>query len=180
MIDGEYDESLVTDNMRLVNWLAYRYYGPKLANDDDFIAEGYLGLVKAAKSFDSDISKFSTYATKVVCNQFNMYLRKVGKFKAGNLVDNTLFLSLNEHVYDDKGDHVEVENFVADSKNDFDDCITYEMYEKFLKSCTDRELEIIHLMYKNYTQRDIGRKLHISQSYVSRIIRHMRERDLIE
>src|SRR3954470_24395446 len=61
--DPEARDHLVRANLRLVVNIARRYTGRGL-NLEDLIAEGNLGLVRAAEGFDPSLNtRFSTYAS---------------------------------------------------------------------------------------------------------------------
>lgn len=55
-----YDEELVTKNLKLVPYLFHRLKRTALTEhySEDIMAEGYIGLVKAAHTYDQTKSKF--------------------------------------------------------------------------------------------------------------------------
>ncbi len=72
-------DSLVTDNLRLVSYIAKRFTdrGIELA---DLISTGYVGLVKAARCFDDSYGcKFSTFAAKCIENEIRYELKRENK-----------------------------------------------------------------------------------------------------
>ena len=68
-------EELFEENQKLVYFVVNKYYD-WLAEDEDIIQEGFLGLYKASLTWDSSRSKFSTYATRCILNQIRHELRK--------------------------------------------------------------------------------------------------------
>ncbi len=74
--DNNNVELLIAENISLVKRLVYRLGFPA-SEFDDFVSVGYIGLIKAARTYD--INKdyaFSTYAGKCINNEIIMYVRK--------------------------------------------------------------------------------------------------------
>ena len=76
-----YDEELVTKNLKLVPYLFHRLKRTALTErySEDIIAEGYIGLIKAAQTYDPMKSKFSTYASRCIVNAMRMFIRRTNK-----------------------------------------------------------------------------------------------------
>ena len=76
-----YDEKLVTENLKLVPYLFHRLKRTALTErySEDIIAEGYIGLIKAAQTYDPMKSKFSTYASRCIVNAMRMFIRRANK-----------------------------------------------------------------------------------------------------
>lgn len=68
-------QQLVEDNVNLVYYLIRKYY-PTLINDEDIIQIGMVGLCEAAKRWDSNKSKFSTYAGSWIKNEIKHELQE--------------------------------------------------------------------------------------------------------
>lgn len=60
--DPEAREKIILHNIRLVNFIAKRYYNPEKNELDDLFQQGVLGLIKAIKKYDPDKGTFSNYA----------------------------------------------------------------------------------------------------------------------
>lgn len=61
--------------MKLVYYVINHNY-PTFINDEDLIQTGMCGLCKAAESWDSSKSKFSTYATHCIINEIKNEFRQ--------------------------------------------------------------------------------------------------------
>lgn len=61
-------DKLIEDNMNLVYYIIHREY-PTFSHDEDIIQSGMVGLCNAAKSWDSEKGKFSTYAGRCIRNE---------------------------------------------------------------------------------------------------------------
>lgn len=72
-------KNLVEENIKLVPWIYHNKIRKTefvMSQEEDIISEGYIGLIKAAKTYNKDKSKFVTYAGMCIFNQMLMYLRK--------------------------------------------------------------------------------------------------------
>ena len=164
-------EILIERNLRLVAHIARKYQNVD-EDMEDLISIGTIGLIKAISSFDAGKGKLSTYASRCIDNELLMLLRS--KKKSSREV------SLFEPIGTDKeGNEINLLDIIEHEEEDVTEqmalCENVRKLEKLLdKVLTGREREIIFLRYglatgREVTQREIGEKLHISRSYVSRI-----------
>ena len=164
-------EILIERNLRLVDHIAKKYQNVD-EEMEDLISIGTIGLIKAISSFDAGKGKLSTYASRCIDNELLMLLRS--KKKSSREV------SLFEPIGTDKeGNEINLLDIIEHEEEDVTEqmalCENVRKLEKLLdKVLTGREREIIFLRYglatgREVTQREIGEKLHISRSYVSRI-----------
>ena len=164
-------EILIERNLRLVAHIAKKYQNVD-EEMEELISIGTIGLIKAISSFDAGKGKLSTYASRCIDNELLMLLRS--KKKSSREV------SLFEPIGTDKeGNEINLLDIIEHEEEDVTEqmalCENVRKLEKLLdKVLTGREREIIFLRYglatgREVTQREIGEKLHISRSYVSRI-----------
>lgn len=164
-------EILIERNLRLVAHIAKKYQNVD-EEMEDLISIGTIGLIKAISSFDAGKGKLSTYASRCIDNELLMLMRS--KKKSSREV------SLFEPIGTDKeGNEINLLDIIEHEEEDVTEqmalCENVRKLEKLLdKVLTGREREIIFLRYglatgREVTQREIGEKLHISRSYVSRI-----------
>lgn len=164
-------EKLIIHNLRLVAHIAKKYDNLPISQDD-LISIGTIGLIKAVDSYSVNKGKkLVTYASKCIENEILMYIRTNKK----NLSTLSLFDSLGQ---DDEGQEIKIEDVVYDEMIDYEEKIDNEtninVLLKYLDILDDMELSIISMRYglnnqKELTQKEIGKKLNISRSYVSRI-----------
>ncbi len=164
-------ETLIEHNLRLVAHIAKKYQNVD-EETEDMISIGTIGLLKAIDSFDSGKGKLSTYASRCIDNELLMFLRArkktsrevslyepIGTDREGNEIS---LLDIIEQEPVDVVERLEAENKLSRLPGLIHDRLN------------EREKEIITLRYGltseyEVTQREIGRKLGISRSYVSRI-----------
>lgn len=162
---------LIEHNLRLVAHIAKKYQNVD-EEMEDMISIGTIGLIKAIDSFDAGKGKLSTYASRCIDNELLMFLRArkktsrevslyepIGTDREGNEIN---LLDIIEQDQVDVVDRMEAEDKLSR--------LSGLIHDKL----NDREREIITLRYGltseyEVTQREIGRKLGISRSYVSRI-----------
>ena len=168
----EAKQILIERNLRLVAHIAKKYQNVD-EDMEDLISIGTIGLIKAVESFDSSKnSKLATYAARCIDNELLMMLRSkkktsrevslydpIGTDREGNEIS---LLDVTPQEQPDIVDQMELERRLGKLSGLIDTLLT------------EREKEIICLRYGLYggeevTQREIGKKLDISRSYVSRI-----------
>ena len=96
---------LVEENMALVKYILYRYYGSDITQDEDYIQEGYIGLCKAAATYNPDYPwQFSTYAARCIINHMKQYFRMLNtKSRKCELT----IISLNEKRINSEGEETD-------------------------------------------------------------------------
>lgn len=168
---GEAKGILVERNLRLVAHIAKKYQNVD-EDMEDLISIGTIGLIKAIDSFDAGKGKLSTYASRCIDNELLMLLR--AKKKTSREV------SLYEPIGTDReGNEISLLDVIEQDQVDVIDRMEVEDKLQRLKGLiadrlSDREREIILMRYgllngHEITQREIGHRLGISRSYVSRI-----------
>ena len=169
--DEQAKKLLIEHNLRLVVYIAKKFDNTGVGVED-LISIGTIGLIKAIDSFDSGKGKLSTYASRCIDNELLMFLRArkktsrevslyepIGTDREGNEIS---LLDIIEQEQVDVVERLEAENKLSRLPGLIHDRLN------------EREKEIITLRYGltseyEVTQREIGRKLGISRSYVSRI-----------
>ncbi len=162
---------LIERNLRLVAHVAKKYQNVD-EDMDDLISIGCIGLIKAVNTFDAGKGRLATYACRCIDNELLMLLRS--KRKTAKEV------SLFEPIGQDKeGNEIHLMDIIEQQQVDIVECMELRnnikrLFQLIDECLTEREKEIILLRYglmggREATQNEIGEKLGISRSYVSRI-----------
>lgn len=163
---------LIERNLRLVAHIVKKYQNME-EDIQDLISIGTIGLIKAVNTFDgAKGSRLATYAARCIDNELLMLLRSKKKISRE--------VSLYEPLGMDKeGNAINILDVTCADQFDVVEQMTVsEDISKLGHFVMDilkgREQEIIIMRYglfgtKEMTQREIGKKLNISRSYVSRI-----------
>jgi RNA polymerase sporulation-specific sigma factor len=163
---------LIERNLRLVAHIAKKYAGCDYPLED-LISIGTIGLIKAIDSFDIEKEiRLATYASRCIDNELLMLMRSskkqsrevylyepIGTDKDGSTLD---LLDILEAEEPDVVEQIDLSEKIE------------KLYELLDTKLTKREREILYLRYglkqgKEITQKEIGERMGISRSYVSRI-----------
>ena len=162
---------LIEHNLRLVAHIVKKF-DTKIADQDDLIGIGTIGLIKGVDTFSLTKNvKLTTYCAKCIENEILMYFRSNNKFSKN--------ISLNDAIgYDKDGNEIAILDILKTPKEDFIDDIekkdNIKLLNKYIKEINKREKEILIKRYglnnkDELTQKEIAKDLNISRSYVSRI-----------
>ncbi len=169
--DDEARKKLIEHNLRLVAHVAKKYFG-SVADRDDLVSIGTLGLIKAVSSFKPDKGiRLATYAARCIDNEILMYFRGVRKSERDVYISDPIDT-------DKDGNTLTLIDVITDNSDiveDLDLKLKLKKLNVYLKdTLTPREMTVIRLRYgldgvKELPQREVAEKLKISRSYVSRI-----------
>lgn len=162
------NERLVTDNVKLVHSVINRLF-PAHRGNDDVIAEGMLGLVKAANAFDKDASvAFSTYAFCIIRNEIVNYLRRERQFDD--------VMSLDEPLGDDgEGNEVTLGDTIA-SEDSIESLGTTSALDRVFSTLSERDKVIVVLTLRGYMPSEIAEKVGTGTPNVRRVLRNVRDK----
>ncbi|MBQ5487762.1 MAG: RNA polymerase sporulation sigma factor SigK [Clostridia bacterium] len=163
---------LIEHNLRLVAHIAKKYANRERSLDD-LISIGTIGLIKAIGTFDPDKAKsVAAYASRCVENEILMSIRSEKKH-CGEV-------SLEEPIGVDRdGNEITLSDVIASDESSAADTVILNSNGRALRAAvnevlTARERCVIELRYglidgRLMPQREVGKQLCISRSYVSRI-----------
>ncbi len=166
---------LIERNLRLVVYIARKFENTGV-NIEDLISIGTIGLIKAVNTFDTEKKiKLATYASRCIENEILMYLRRSCRLKLEVSLDEPLNVDWdgNELLLSDilgtDGDLV---------SRDIEDEVDRELLEIAMSRLTEREKQIMEMRFglkgrQEYTQKQVADELGISQSYISRLEKHI-------
>lgn len=166
---------LIERNLRLVVYIARKFENTGVCVED-LISIGAIGLIKAVNTFDAAKKiKLATYASRCIENEILMYLRRSCKLK--------LEVSLDEPLNVDwDGNELLLSDILGTDADviyrDIEDEVDRELLSLAMKKLTSREKRIMELRFglggsREYTQKQVADMLGISQSYISRLEKHI-------
>jgi len=163
-------DTLIERNLRLVAHIVKKFHHQ---DAEDLISIGTIGLIKGISSFDSAKGvRLATYASRCIENEIRMHLRATRKHQGD--------VSIQDPIGTDReGNKITYEEKLADDSEELSEIVALRiqvkfLYDKLAEVLDEREREIIEMRYglrcgEEITQREIGKLLNISRSYVSRL-----------
>ncbi|MEG1547544.1 MAG: RNA polymerase sporulation sigma factor SigE [Clostridia bacterium] len=173
--DDSVKQTLIERNLRLVVYIARKFENTGVCIED-LISIGTIGLIKAVNTFDTKKKiKLATYASRCIENEILMYLRRSCRLK--------LEVSLDEPLNIDWDGNELLLSDILGTDSDvvcrgIEDEVDKELLSLAMKKLTPREKQIMELRFglgdrKEYTQKQVADMLGISQSYISRLEKHI-------
>ena len=173
--DEEVKQTLIERNLRLVVYIARKFENTGVCVED-LISIGTIGLIKAVNTFDAEKRiKLATYASRCIENEILMYLRRSCKLK--------LEVSLDEPLNVDWDGNALLLSDILGTDADaiyrgIEDEVDKELLSLAMKKLTPREKKIMELRFglygnREYTQKQVADMMGISQSYISRLEKHI-------
>ena len=173
--DEDVKQTLIERNLRLVVYIARKFENTGVCVED-LISIGTIGLIKAVNTFDAEKRiKLATYASRCIENEIMMYLRRSCKLK--------LEVSLDEPLNVDwDGNELLLSDILGTDADaiyrGIEDEVDKELLSLAMKKLTPREKKIMELRFglygnREYTQKQVADMMGISQSYISRLEKHI-------
>ena len=173
--DESVKQTLIERNLRLVVYIVRKFKNTGV-NIEDLISIGTIGLIKAVNTFDTTKKiKLATYASRCIENEILMYLRRSCRLK--------LEVSLDEPLNIDWDGNELLLSDILGTDGDLvyrgiEDEVDKELLALAMRKLTPREKQIMELRFglrgtHEYTQKQVADMLGISQSYISRLEKHI-------
>lgn len=161
-------QHLVEDNHNLI----YSFLNKHCLPLEEYYDLAAIGLCKAAISWNSTRSAFSTFAYVIMQNEVRMHRRSM---LAQSRIPSNIIDSLDAVLYSDDSDATKYD--FTSSEVDFERQIVArsEILECF-RNATERQLHILQLLQQGYTQSEIGNFLGCSQVTISRELGKLRKK----
>lgn len=169
--DVEAKNCLIEHNLRLVVYIARRFENTGV-NLEDLISIGTIGLIKAVGTYRMEKNiRLATYASRCIENEILMHIRKISGQKAE--------VSLDEPInFDGEGNELLLRDILGTEEDvvfrPLEEDVELKLLRQALSGLPQREKEIVTQRYglygqKELTQKEIAKKMGISQSYISRL-----------
>ncbi len=164
---------LAVHNIRFVIKEVLNTFATVEYDKDELVSIGNIGLLKAIDNYDLTKGvNFLTYTVRCIDNEILMFLRKLTKARNTDSLEKVI--GNNEDGSETKlKDILSTDNDLLENKEKIE---TYKAIREIVKNLPKTEKEIIMLYFgfyddQVYTQKEIAEALHLSQSYVSRVIK---------
>ena len=173
--DESVKSSLIEHNLRLVVYIARKFENTGIYIED-LISIGTIGLIKAINTFNpSKNIKLATYASRCIENEILMYLRKNSNMRTEVSIDEPLNVDWD-------GNELLLSDILGTDNDVICRNIENEVDKKLLgialKKLNVRERRIMELRFglggrSELTQKQVADMMGISQSYISRLEKHI-------
>lgn len=170
--------TLIERNLRLVVYIARKFENTGI-NIEDLVSIGTIGLIKAVNTFDPDkLIKLATYASRCIENEILMYLRRSNKTKTDVSFDEPLNIDWD-------GNELLLSDVLGTENDVIYKSLEEEVDKKLLylamAKLSAREKTIMEMRFglrggTEKTQKEVADQLGISQSYISRLEKHIIKR----
>lgn len=156
---NEKQKNLVEENYNLI----YKYAKDHKLDIEEFSGLLSIGLCKAALNYDSDKTKFSTFAYRCMGNEVSNYLRKInaGKYLRHDEVYSMEALNENENRA------IEETLLMTSSENIEREYIFKAKFQKEYDKLKDQVKNIVALKYRGYTNNEVAEIMDMKASTVS-------------
>lgn len=142
----EDQKKLVVDNLGLVHFTVSRFYKPYMF-DDDIISLGYIGLMKAAQSWNVERGAFAAYAVWKIRSDIHHFFHVSCALKRNDF-ENRLPNNMLRRVSKERGEfEVDVFKTIESSENMEENALNQIVIKKALKTLEPVELEVVRLRY---------------------------------
>ena len=164
---------IIEGNIRIVLHIVINKFKDSTFEKKELVSIGLLGLIKAVDNYDVEKGyEFTTFATKCITNEILMAIRKNQRVH--------YLCSLDEPITNDERTEsgLLISDKLCSDVNlvlDYEQKEEYERIRNIVKSLTGKKKMIVEMRYgfagyEPTSQKDIAKKMHISQSYISRIL----------
>lgn len=166
----------IRENERLIYYiLRNKLNRDDLVYDEDIVQCGRIGIYKAWKSYDPTKAAWATYMTRCVTNEIFIEFRRRRNPKNRFYEDCE---RLDRIIDDGKGGTCKLQDLLIVDDNSFESVISdhEQRWNEIYNSLSLSERSIIYWLDMEYTQKEIGEMIGISQSYASRLIKKLKNK----
>ena len=156
---NEKQKNLVEENYNLI----YKYAKDHKLDIEEFSGLLSIGLCKAALNYDSEKTKFSTFAFRCMGNEVSNYLRKINAAK--HLRYDTVY---SMEAFDENYDSPISETLLMVSSENIErEYIFKAKFQKEYDKLKDQVKNIVALKYHGYTNNEVAEIMNMKASTVS-------------
>lgn len=167
-------EQMILDNMKLVKFTIKKYYHTARGCFDDFLQEGYVGLIKAVDAYDPNQGEFSTFAIMCIRRSITNYCRDKKNVVRVPSVKHAEGMRIYPCSLDAKTEERDpLINFLCggNAETEAVSMIRVKEIEGYL---SQRQLHIVSMLLAGQCQREIATELGVSAGTVNSLIKTLR------
>lgn len=162
MILTKEQQELVEKNHNLIYYALNKFSVPK----EEYYGICAIGLCKAACTYNSQASRFSTYALSVILNEIRMGKRQERKQAKLN------YISMDEEWANTKEGSVTLHEILSTKMDVEDEIISFKLPDIL----TPDEMRVVKYLYMDYKQKEIAEIIGVCQPVVSRRIKSIKNK----
>ena len=157
---GDFD-SLYRQNERFMHHICRKYLNLGVVYDD-LVGCADLAFMKAIRHFNPEHSKWLTYYSRLIRNEILMLNRKQRRWNGS--------VSLQQVIVEDTDGHVLTLEDILSKEDDVSNRILVKELNQAIKKLPALQRQVLLLTLNGNTQKKIGKRLGLSQSYISRVL----------
>lgn len=162
MILTKEQQELVEKNHNLIYYALNKFSVPA----EEYYGICAIGLCKAACTYNSQASRFSTYALSVILNEIRMGKRQERKQAKLN------YISMDEEWENTKEGSVTLHEILSTKMDVVDEIISFKLPDIL----TPDEMRVVKYLYMDYKQKEIAEIIGVCQPAVSRRIKSIKDK----
>ena len=162
MILTKEQQELVEKNHNLIYYALNKFSVPA----EEYYGICAIGLCKAACTYNSQASRFSTYALSVILNEIRMGKRQERKQAKLN------YISMDEEWETTKECSVTLHEILSTKMDVEDEIISFKLPDIL----TPDEMRVVKYLYMDYKQKEIAEIIGVCQPVVSRRIKSIKNK----
>lgn len=162
MILTKEQQELVEKNHNLIYYALNKFSVPA----EEYYGICAIGLCKAACTYNSQASRFSTYALSVILNEIRMGKRQERKQAKLN------YISMDEEWETTKEGSVTLHEILSTKMDVEDEIISFKLPDIL----TPDEMRVVKYLYMDYKQKEIAEIIGVCQPVVSRRIKSIKNK----
>lgn len=159
-------DSLYRQNERYIHHICKKYLNLGIPYDD-LVGCADLAFMKAIKQFNPNQSKWLTYYSRIISNEILMLNRKQRRWND--------CISLQKVINEDGGGHMLTLEETLQSEDELYSKVLTKEVARALRKLPAIQQQVMLLTLDGNTQKSIGKRLGLSQSYISRVLQASRK-----
>lgn len=166
------NDEFIIKNMKLVGYAIKRYIKIFPNEDvDDYCQIGYIGLIKAQRTFNVERSSWSSYAIRCIVNEILMYKRKNKKYNNQIYLDDSIKDTDENLTYVDMLSDIDaIDNFIIVDE------LKRNMLTVLNEQTPKNKAIIEHYLKTGCKQEELSNIFGVQQAQISRVLKRYKDK----